>query len=181
MMSPVLLPADMRRCVQRGYRQLCLGSFLVFSMAAGVQNASAQGVERYSDPKDDFPISAAVQVPAGAETVYVSGLGPAPDRAVGMTTAEQTQSALDQISAALGHFGMTLQDVVQMHVYLVADPRLGHMDFDGMMQAYRARFRSGFPARTVIEVPHLTNPHWLVEIDVVASKNDVNKKRFPAK
>lgn len=181
MMSPVLLPADMRRCVQSGYRQLCLGSFLVFSMAAGVQNASAKGVERYSDPKDDFPISAAVQVPAGAETVYVSGLGPAPGRAVGMTTAEQTQSALDQISAALGHFGMTLQDVVQMHVYLVADPRLGRMDFDGMMQAYRARFRSGFPARTVIEVPHLTNPHWLVEIDVVASKNDVNKKRFPAK
>lgn len=178
MMSPVLLPADMRR---RVWRRWCQVALLALGVAGSVQVASAQGVQRYSDPKDDFPISAAVQVPAGAETVYVSGLGPAPDRASGTTTAEQTRSALDQISAALGHFGMTLQDIVQMHVYLVADPRLGHMDFDGMMQAYRARFRSGFPARTVIEVPHLTNPHWLVEIDVVASRNDVNKKRFPAK
>ncbi|MFT8327707.1 RidA family protein [Gluconobacter oxydans] len=177
-MSPVLLPADMRR---RVWRRWYLSGLIAVGVAVGVQAASAQTVERYSDPKDDFPISAAVQVPAGAQTVYVSGLGPAPDRASGTTTAEQTRSTLDQISAALGHFGMTLQDVVQMHVYLVADPRLGHMDFDGMMQAYRARFRSGFPARTVIEVPHLTNPHWLVEIDVVASRNDVNKKRFPAK
>ncbi|MFT8479481.1 RidA family protein [Gluconobacter oxydans] len=177
-MSPVLLPADMRR---RVWRRCCQVALLAVGVAGSVQVASAQTVQRYSDPKDDFPISAAVQVPAGAETVYVSGLGPASDRASGTTTAEQTRSALDQISAALGHFGMTLQDIVQMHVYLVADPRLGHMDFDGMMQAYRARFRSGFPARTVIEVPHLTNPHWLVEIDVMASRNDVNKKRFPAK
>ncbi|MFT9222118.1 RidA family protein [Gluconobacter oxydans] len=177
-MSPARLPADMRR---RVWRRWYLTGLLAVGVAVGVQAASAQGVQRYSDPQDDFPISAAVQVPAGAETVYVSGLGPAPDRASGTTTAEQTRSALDQISAALGHFGMTLQDIVQMHVYLVADPRLGHMDFDGMMQAYRARFRSAFPARTVIEVPHLTNPHWLVEIDVVASRNDVNKKRFPAK
>lgn len=178
MMSPVLLPADMRR---RVWRRCCQVGLVAVGVVGSVQVASAQTVQRYSDPKDDFPISAAVQVPAGAETVYVSGLGPAPDRASGTTTAEQTRSALDQISAALGHFGMTMQDVVQMHVYLVADPRLGHMDFDGMMQAYRARFRSGFPARTVIEVPHLTNPHWLVEIDVVASRNDVNKKRFSAK
>ncbi|KXV09174.1 translation initiation inhibitor [Gluconobacter oxydans] len=166
---------------RRVWRRYCQVGLLVVGVAGSGQIAWAQTVQRYSDPKDDFPISAAVQVPAGAETVYVSGLGPAPDRASGTTTEEQTRSALDQISAALGHFGMTLQDVVQMHVYLVADPQLGHMDFDGMMQAYRARFRSGFPARTVIEVPHLTNPHWLVEIDVVASRNDVNKKRFPAK
>ncbi len=178
MMFPVRLPADMRR---RVWRRWCQTGLLAVGVAGSLPFASAQSVKRYSDPKDDFPISAAVQVPAGAETVYVSGLGPAPDRASGTTTAEQTRSALDQISEALGHFGMTLQDIVQMHVYLVADPRLGHMDFDGMMQAYRARFRSGFPARTVIEVPHLTNPHWLVEIDVVASGNDVNKKRFPAK
>lgn len=177
-MSPVLLPADMWG---RVWRQWCQTGLLAVGVVGSLPFASAQTVQRYSDPKDDFPISAAVQVPAGAETVYVSGLGPAPDRASGTTTAEQTRSALDQISEALGHFGMTLQDIVQMHVYLVADPRLGHMDFDGMMQAYRARFRSAFPARTVIEVPHLTNPHWLVEIDVVASRNDVNRKRFPAK
>ncbi|EHH69606.1 translation initiation inhibitor [Gluconobacter morbifer G707] len=154
--------------------------WLAVSAVAGVQDVSAQTVQRYSDPRDDFPISAAVKVQAGAETVYVSGLGPAPDRASGTTTAEQTQSALDQISAALGHFGMTLRDVVQMHVYLVADPRLGHMDFAGMMKAYQTRFRSGFPARTVIEVPHLTNPDWLVEIDVIASRNGAGQKRFPA-
>ena len=177
-MSRVLLPADMLR---RVWCQSCQIGLFAVGVAGSVQGASAQTVQRYSDPKDNFPISAAVQVPAGAETVYVSGLGPAPDRASGTTTAEQTRSALDQISQALGHFGMTLQDVVQMHVYLVADPRLGHMDFDGMMQAYRSRFSSGFPARTVIEVPHLTNPHWLVEIDVVAARNDLNKKRFLAK
>lgn len=178
MVSPARLPADMSRCALRQWWGLGL---LVLGLFAGVRGASAQAVQRYSDPKDDFPISAAVQVPAGAETVYVSGLGPAPDRASGTTTVEQTQSALDQISLALGHFGMALQDVVQMHVYLVADPRLGHMDFDGMMQAYRSRFRSGFPARTVIEVPHLTNPHWLVEIDVIASRKGAARKHFSAK
>ncbi|GBR68956.1 Rid family hydrolase [Gluconobacter kanchanaburiensis] len=144
---------------------------LTASVSAGLGGAAAQSVQRYSDPKDDFPISTAVRVPAGSETVYVSGLGPASDIGSGATTAVQTRSALDQIAAALGHFGMTLRDIVQMHVYLVADPRLGHMDFDGMMQAYRDRFRSGFPARTVIEVPHLGNPHWLVEIDVTAARD----------
>ncbi len=178
MMSPAPLPADMSEC---NWRRWCQLGMLVVGVSAGMQGASAQSVQRYSDPKDDFPISTAVQVSAGSRTVYVSGLGPATDRISGTTTAEQTRSALDQISAALKHYGMTLQDIVQMHIYLVADPRLGHMDFDGMMQAYRTQFRSAFPARTVIEVPHLGNPHWLVEVDVIASRSDAKDKKIPTK
>lgn len=176
MISPARLPADISR---GGWCRWCQFGLLVAGVTACGQDASGQSVQRYSDPKDDFPISTAVQVPAGSATVYVSGLGPAADRISGTTIAEQMQSALDQISAALKHYGMTLQDIVQMHVYLVADPRLGHMDFDGMMQAYRARFRSAFPARTVIEVPHLSNPHWLVEVDVIASRSDAKDKKIP--
>lgn len=130
-----------------------------------------------------FPIASSVRVPAGAETVYLSGLLPdvvEADAAVGSPerfgdTEVQTRSVIAKIRAELEAIGWGLGDVVKMNVYLVADPaKDDRMDFAGMMLAYREAFGSDaqptLPARTTVEVSGLPLPGALVEIEVVAAR-----------
>ncbi|MFT8517725.1 MAG: hypothetical protein ABF673_11745, partial [Acetobacter persici] len=87
------------------------------------------GIVRHGDGK--FPISTAVEVPAGATTIYLSGMGaPVQDKtappksleAYGDTQA-QTLASLQRIEGELKKLNLTMSDVVQMHIYMVADPR----------------------------------------------------------
>ncbi|RYE94841.1 MAG: hypothetical protein EOO78_24810, partial [Oxalobacteraceae bacterium] len=45
--------------------------------SAGLTTAHAAEVIRHKTPNSDFPIAAAVEIPAGKATVYVSGKVPA--------------------------------------------------------------------------------------------------------
>lgn len=130
-----------------------------------------------------FPIASSVRVPAGAETLWLSGLLPdvvdadAPAGSTGRfgDTEAQTRSVIAKIRAELEAAGWSLGDVVKMNVYLVADPaKGGRMDFAGMMVAYREAFGSPsqpkLPARTTVEVSALPVPGALVEIEVVAAR-----------
>lgn len=130
-----------------------------------------------------FPIASSVRVPAGAETLWLSGLlpdvvdGEAPVGSVERfgDTEAQTRSVLSKIRAELEAAGWSLGDVVKMNVYLVGDPaKGGRMDFAGMMRAYREAFGSAaqprLPARTTVEVAALPVPGALVEIEVVAAR-----------
>ena len=111
--------------------------------------ASAQEVKRYKIPDSDFPISAAVEVPAGKATVYVSGNVPpvvdpkAPKDAAAAygDTKTQTVGVLTAIEKQLKGMGLGLGDVVKMQVFLVGDEAHGgHMDFAGFMAGYRQFF-----------------------------------------
>lgn len=153
-------------------------STLTFAVIAG--SADAQ-IRRTPIPNSNFPISVAVTVPAGAETVYFSGVLPdvadaaAPKgtpAAYGDTQA-QTHSVLRKLQAALAAEGLTFGDVVQLRVFLVGDPqRDNKLDFNGLNAAFGQYFgtaaQPGKPARTAVQVAALPAPGALVEIDLVA-------------
>ena len=132
--------------------------------------------------KGDFPIASVVTVPPGATTYYLSGLPASvanPNAPKGSIesygdTKTQTISALSSIKGVLAEQGLTMGDVVMMHVYLVGDPsKDGKMDFAGMMEGYTQFFgtkdQPNKPARTTVQVSSLVGPGQLVEIEVVAA------------
>lgn len=154
---------------------LTLLSFLVLAHTSTAQT----NVRHIQD--DDRPIATGVWV---GDTLYLSGqlavpvTAPDPAKetpAVYGDTEAQTQSTLTKIQAALKAEGLTMGDVVMMHVYLVGDPaKGGKLDFPGMMAAYTRFFgtkeQPNKPARSAMQVAALAAPWALVEIEVIAAK-----------
>lgn len=131
----------------------------------------------------DFPIAAAVTIPAGSDTVYLSGaLGsqidkslPKDSRAAYGDTEAQTLSALTNIKATLARLGLGMGDIVKMTIFMAGDPEKGgKMDFVGMMKSYRKFFgtpdQPNLPARSAFQVAALAAPWALIEIEVIAAK-----------
>jgi enamine deaminase RidA (YjgF/YER057c/UK114 family) len=153
---------------------------LAFAVALNAA-AAAQEVIRHRTPGSNFPIAAAVEVPAGKTTVYLSGMVPrvaneqAPRNSIAAfgDTRTQTVSVLQAIEQALQRIDLALKDVVKMQVFLVADPaKENRMDFAGFMEGYTQFFgtaqQPNLPSRSVMAVAGLVNPGWLVEIEVTA-------------
>ena len=149
-------------------------------LASALMTSAAGAADLVRHATGKFPIATSVEVPPGYGTIYVSGMGAdvADKTAPPMTlaaygdTETQTRSALTKIQATLAGLHLTFADVVQMHVYLAADPKLGRMDFAGMMKSYTQFFgtaaQPNLPTRAAFQVAALANPGWLVEIEVVA-------------
>jgi enamine deaminase RidA (YjgF/YER057c/UK114 family) len=159
---------------------LCL-AMLCLAVLSLATAASAQDVIRHRAPGSNFPIAAAVEVPAGKTLVFVSGMVPrvtneqAPRNSVASfgDTKAQTVSVLQAIDQALQRMNLAMRDVVKMQVFLVPDPaRDNRMDFAGFMEGYTRFFgtpeQPNLPARSVMAVAGLVNPGWLVEIEVTA-------------
>ena len=118
--------------------------------------AGAQDVVRYKLPNGNpFPISAAVEVPAGKTLVFLSGMVPpvadpkaAKDSIAAYgDTKTQTIGALNTIKAELESLHLTLGDVIKMQVFMAGDPANGgKMDFAGFMEGYKQFF--GTPAQS---------------------------------
>jgi enamine deaminase RidA (YjgF/YER057c/UK114 family) len=149
--------------------------------ATAALGQSTDKVERIPIPNSDFPISAAVVVPSGYDTIYVSGNIPKvanPNAPKGSTesygdTKTQTISVLQQIEKTLTNQQLSMADVVMMHVFLVGDPANGgKMDFAGMMAGYTQFFgtreQPNKPARSAVQVAGLAVPGALVEVEVIA-------------
>lgn len=143
--------------------------------------SSAQDVVRYKIPNSNFPISAAVEVPAGKATIYLSGNVPpvVDSKAVKDSTAAygntetQTIGVLTNIQKQLQGMHLDMGNVVKMNVFLVGDPdHGGHMDFAGFMAGYTKFFgtkeQPNLPARSAVQVAALANPGFRVEIEVTA-------------
>jgi len=131
----------------------------------------------------DFPISAAVTVPSGYDTVYLSGALPpvinkdAPKGSVAAYGDTETQAtgALTALQATLARLGLGMGDVVKMTVFMVADPtKDAKLDFAGLMAAYTKFFGTAAqpnkPVRSAVQVAALVAPGALVEIEVIAAK-----------
>jgi enamine deaminase RidA (YjgF/YER057c/UK114 family) len=148
----------------------------------GVSIANAADVVRTPLPDGNpFPISAAVTVPAGYDTVYVSGALPSvinKDAPKGSALAygdmaTQAESALTNIKGTLAKLGLGMGDVVKMTVFMVADPTKDNkLDFAGLMAGYTKFFATAEqpnkPARSAVQVAALVAPGALVEIEVIA-------------
>lgn len=151
---------------------------LALSLAALAGAARAENL--HVNPSGGF-ISQAVKVPAGSETLYVSGITP-PALNAGAPqgtpqefgdTKTQVQGVLKRIDGILTAQGYSWDDVVMMRVLLVGDPKLGgRMDFAGMMAAYNEVYgsRTKKPARITSQVAGLVAPGMLAEIEVQAAK-----------
>ncbi|MFC7704748.1 RidA family protein [Plastorhodobacter daqingensis] len=155
---------------------------IVAALAAAMALATPLQAEviRHPIPNSDFPILRAVEIPADATLVYLSGAVP---RVVDETaergtlaaygdTEAQTVTTLESISDTLESLDLSLSDVVKMQVYLVAPDADTPMDFAGFMNGYRQFFgteaQPNLPTRSVFQVAGLANAGWLVEIEVVA-------------
>lgn len=145
-------------------------------------SASAQDIVRHKIPGSDFPIALAVSVPPTATLHFISGQVPSvADKAAAADTLAsfgdtktQSESVLKKIKEILAGMGLAMGDVVEMQVFLVGDPaKGGHADTKGFMEAYTQYFggaQPNLPTRAVVQVAGLSNPGWLVEIQVVAAK-----------
>lgn len=162
---------------------LLASTLLATLLVAGcATNNSGTELVRYKIPGSSFPISNAVEVPAGVSTVYLSGkVPPMVDKgkpandpaAYGGDTEGQTVAVLKSIDAQLQSMGLGISDIVKMQVFLVKDPAKGNkMDFAGFMKGYTQFFgttaQPNLPARSAFEIAALANPAWFVEIEVVA-------------
>jgi enamine deaminase RidA (YjgF/YER057c/UK114 family) len=143
--------------------------------------AFAADVVRHKIPNSTFPISAAVEVPAGKTLVFLSGaVPPVADATAPKDTPQaygdtrtQTVGVLTSIDKQLKGMGLSLGDVVKMQVFLVGDPaKGGKMDFAGFMAGYTQFFgtpaQPNLPSRSAMQVAGLASPNFLVEIEVTA-------------
>ena len=156
-------------------------SLMLILLPALELHSQSTGVERIPIPNSDFPISQGVWVPAGYDTLYVSGNIPPvsnPSAPKGSTqsygdTQTQTVAVLKRIEQALTAQKLSLADVVMMHVFLVGDPaKDGRMDFTGFMAGYSQFFgtkeQPNKPARSAMQVVALAAPGALIEVEVIA-------------
>ena len=154
--------------------------FMVFAAAtAGLVSAFAQSPTHIQTER-----SAIASAVWAGNLLFISGTSPSPvtpaDRGKGTPavfgdTKVQAVSVLNKIETALKEQGLTMGDVVMMHVYLVGDPANGgKMDFPGMNAGFTQFFGTAAqpnkPARTTVQITGLVGGGALVEIDAVAAK-----------
>jgi enamine deaminase RidA (YjgF/YER057c/UK114 family) len=169
-----------------GYKYRCavLLASLVSLNTAAAALAQAEDVVRTPLPDGNpFPISAAVTVGAGVDTVYVSGALPSAinkDAPKGTPPIygdmeAQTVSVLTSIKGTLAKLGLGMGDVVKMTVFMAADPANDNkLNFPGLMAGYTQFFgtkeQPNKPARSAVQVAALVAPGALLEIEVIAAK-----------
>jgi len=171
----------MRNIERRRGMMLALG---ILASAVTCVAVGAEDVIRTPLPDgSSFPISAAVTVRAGVDTVYVSGTLPSAinkDAPKGTAPAygdmqTQTVSVLTSIKGTLAKLGLGMGDVVKMTVFLVADPANDNkLNFTGLMAGYSQFFgtkdQPNKPARSAVQVAALVVPGALLEVEVIAAK-----------
>ena len=110
--------------------------------------------------------SHAVEAPAGARFLYVSGqLGVAPDGTVASDFAGQANQAFLNVMAILKEAGMGPADIVRVNTYLTDSN-----DIAGY-RAIRDSHMSGHEAAsTMLVISALAQPHFKIEVEAVAAK-----------
>ena len=148
-------------------RTLLLSAAALVALSATA--AQAQMIKRDVTPPASF-LARSVEVPAGASTLYLSGI---PSTLPG-GTGPQTADVLAKLGEGLKAAGYDWKDVVNMKVYLVADPATGKMDFMGMNNEFKKYFgtteQPNKPSRVTVQVAALAAPGALVEIEMTAAK-----------
>ena len=98
--------------------------------------------------------------------LHTAGVVPVrPDGTVPETVAEQAQVVWTNLLAILAEAGMVASDVVAVTTYVVVGEQLPPI------MAERDRALDGhLAASTLITVPALARPEWLVEISLIAAR-----------
>jgi len=106
-----------------------------------------------------------IEVAAGARMLFTAGtVGTKPDGSIPTDFAEQVETVMQSLTAILQAAGMDWPDVVKLNGYLTPQgdiPKFAEI---------RAKYLAGHkPAMTVIWVPGLADPRWMVEVELVAA------------
>jgi enamine deaminase RidA (YjgF/YER057c/UK114 family) len=142
-------------------------------IAAALVAACATGAQAQVTRTGTGAIAATVTVPAGYETVYLSGALPSPPPAGAppMDAEAQSMDVFTKIGASLKAVGLTEADVVSMTIFMVA-PEGQRMDFAGMMRAYTKFYgtptQPNKPTRSTVQVAALASATALIEVEVTA-------------
>jgi 2-iminobutanoate/2-iminopropanoate deaminase len=108
----------------------------------------------------------AVEVPASARTLYISGLNGYEQDGVSMPADFEGQAALvwRHLGVVLGAAGMTYADLVSLRFFLASAA-----DDPANVAILNAHLGDHVAARTVV-VQQLLEPTWLVEVEAIAAK-----------
>jgi len=115
-----------------------------------------------------------ILVPAGAETLYLSGAG-AQQQADG-TWGDMEQQTIDTFSRfkeTLESQGWSMEDIVQVRAFAVAGAD-GELDFAGFNSGYQQFFGTDEnplkPVRSFVQIAGLVVDGWLIEIEIRAAR-----------
>jgi enamine deaminase RidA (YjgF/YER057c/UK114 family) len=107
----------------------------------------------------------AIEVPAGARLLYVSGQVPvAPDGSCPTTLGEQADQVYANIAAILTARGVPMSNIVKLTTYVTEDDG----GTDSVRKARAKYLGEHRPASTAVFVVRLVDPAWKIEIDAVA-------------
>jgi len=129
------------------------------------------GIERRGEGRHFFTT---IKVPAGAESLYLSGSGASPleDGSWG-EMEQQVVDTFESFKETLESQGWSMSDIIQVRAFAVSD-EFGYLDFDGFNRGYRKFFGTEEnplkPVRTFVEIQGLVVPGWLVEIEIRAAR-----------
>ena len=129
------------------------------------------GIERRGEGRHFFTT---IKVPAGAESLYLSGSGASPLEDGNWGEMEQqVVDTFESFKETLESEGWSMSDIVQVRAFAVSD-EFGYLDFDGFNRGYRKFFGTEEnllkPVRTFVEIQGLVVPGWLVEIEIRAAR-----------
>jgi len=146
-------------------RKLMLVLLVIFFVAGcGKEVVERKVIATENAPKAIGPYSQAIQV---GNTLYLAGqlgIDPATGKFAGEDFASQARQALKNHEAILEAAGFTLNDVVQVQVF-VNDLN----NYGGFNHIYKEFFKENYPARAVLEVSRIP-ADGLIEIMMVAQK-----------
>jgi enamine deaminase RidA (YjgF/YER057c/UK114 family) len=129
------------------------------------------GIERRGEGRHFFTT---IKVPAGAESLYLSGSGASPlENGSWGEMEQQVVDTFESFKETLESQGWSMSDIVQVRAFAVSD-EFGYLDFDGFNRGYRKFFGTEEnplkPVRTFVEIQGLVVPGWLIEIEIRAAR-----------
>jgi 2-iminobutanoate/2-iminopropanoate deaminase len=110
--------------------------------------------------------SQATTIEARGRLVFISGMtARRPDGSIAGigNITEQTRQVCENIKSAVEAAGGTLADVCRVDVYV---RNMEH--FDAIHKVRREYFKPPLPASTMVEIPKMTSPDYLIEISAIA-------------
>jgi len=115
--------------------------------------------------------SHAIEVPAGARMLFISGtVGVKPDGSVPPEFPAQVETVMQNLTEILKASGMDWSDVVKFQGFLT-----GPADLTTFAEVRQKYFAAQKPAMTVVWVSGLADPRWMVEVDLVAAKEEARR------
>lgn len=111
-----------------------------------------------------------VHVPAGYELIATSGVVPTrKDGTTPMTLIEQAGQVWENIRAILAEGKMGMTEIISVTTYVVNSSDLAE-NLKVVMAARDKALNGHLAASTLVTVPALAKPEWLMEISVLAAR-----------